>query len=217
MNAATPRASKETLGCAALWSLISCGVLRRVWRLKHTTDKLSQTARSDKSALGGNKGHYKKRPICPVRQVRWTPPAEVRFFWNNFFWETSTDKKAGIRLSSAWASDPQLGLVARCGARAQIHFRGLCHWAGELAVRQAAEPPSRRAAECTSARKSSPPRPHRPHGQFETHPAKWHVHTPPCFAFPLLSSPTHAYAWLFVVARATQFRGRMHSRPTGIG
>ena len=80
MNAATPRprASKETLGCAALWSLISCGVLRRVWRLKHTTDKLSQTARSDKSVLGGNKRHYKKRlmhykkrPICPVRQVRW--------------------------------------------------------------------------------------------------------------------------------------------------
>ena len=32
----------------------------------------------------------------------------------------------------------------------QIHFRGLCHWAGELtAARQAAEPPSRRrAAEC---------------------------------------------------------------------
>ena len=67
----------------------------------------------------------------------------------------------------------------------------ICHWAGgELTARQAAEPPSRRAAECASARKSSPPRPHRPQGQFETHPAKWHVHTPPCSAFHLLSSPT---------------------------
>ena len=145
------------------------------------------------------------------------PRSRSGFSGITFFKETSTDKNAGIRLSSAWASDPQLGLVARCGARAQIHFRGLCHWAGELTARQAAEPPSRRAAECTSARKSSPPRPHQPQGQFETHPAKWHVHTPPCSAFPLHSSPTHAYAWLFVVARATQFRGRKHSRPTGIG
>ena len=68
--------------------------------------------------------------------------------------------------------------------------RGLCHWAGELTARQAAEPPSRRAAECASASKPSPPRPHRPQGQFETHPAKIHVHTPPCSAFRLHSSPT---------------------------
>ena len=144
------------------------------------------------------------------------PRTRNGFLGITFFYGHLCGKNAGIRISSAWASDPQLGLVARCGARAQIHFRGLCHWAGELTARQAAEPPSRRAAECTSARKSSPPRPHRPQGQFETHPAKWHVHTPPCSAFPLHSSPTHSYAWLFVVARATQFRGRKHSRPTGI-
>ena len=128
-----------------------------------------------------------------VVENRWGlrhPRSRSGFSGITFFKETSTDKNAGIRLSSAWASDPQLGLVARCGARAQIHFRGLCHWAGELTARQAAEPPSRRAAECASARKSSPPRPHRPQGQFETHPAKWHVHTPPCSAFHLLSSPT---------------------------
>ena len=118
------------------------------------------------------------------------PRSRSGFFGITFFTGTLFDKNAGIRISSAWASDPQLGLVARCGARAQIHFRGLCHWAGELTARQAAEPPSRRAAECASARKSSPPRPHRPQGQFETHPAKWHVHTPPCSAFHLLSSPT---------------------------
>ena len=118
------------------------------------------------------------------------PRTRNGFFVITFFAGTLFCRKAVIRFSPAWASDPQLGLVARCGARAQIHFRGLCHWAGELTARQAAEPPSRRAAECTSARKSSPPRPHRPQGQFETHPAKWHVHTPPCSAFHLLSSPT---------------------------
>ena len=112
--------------------------------------------------------------------------------------------------SSAWWRDAALERKSTSGA-------ALCHWAGELTARQAAEPPSRRAAECTSARKSSPPRPHRPQGQFKMHPAKWHVHTPPCSAFPLHSSPTHACAWPFVVARATQLRGRKRSRPTGIG
>ena len=163
------------------------------------------------------------RRLRPNRAHQQTPPVELCFLGGiTYLKETSTDnrqKNAWIRLSSAWASDPQLGLVARCGARAQIHFRGLCHWAGELtAARQAAEPPSRRAAECTSARKPSPPRPHRPQGQFKTHPAKWHVHTPPCSAFRLHSPPTHdAHAWPFVVARATQFRGRKRSRLTGIG
>ena len=70
------------------------------------------------------------------------PRSRSSFFGITFFKETSSDRNAGIRLSPAWAPDPQLGLVARCGARAQIHFRGLCHWAGELTARQAAEPPS---------------------------------------------------------------------------
>ena len=126
------------------------------------------------------------------------PRSRSGFIAITFFRETSFERNAGIRISPAWASDPQLGLVARCGARAQIHFRGLCHWAGELTARQAAEPPSsRQVAECASARKSNPLRPHRPLGQFETHPAKWHVHTPPCSAFRLHSSPTHAHAWPF--------------------
>ena len=70
------------------------------------------------------------------------PRSRSGFFGITFFAGTLFDRNAGIRISSAWASDPQLGLVARCGARAQIHFRGLCHWAGELTARQAAEPPS---------------------------------------------------------------------------
>ena len=73
-------------------------------------------------------------------------------FLNIFFTGTSTGKHAGVCLGPAWASHPQLGLVVRRGARAQIHFRGLCHCAGELAACQAAEPPSRRAAESTSRR-----------------------------------------------------------------
>ena len=45
------------------------------------------------------------------------------------------------------------GPAARCGAN---HFRGLCHWAGELTAHQAAEPTSRRVTERASARKLSP-------------------------------------------------------------
>ena len=82
------------------------------------------------------------RPMAPAH-----PRSRSGFSGITFFKETSFGGNCGIRLSSAWASDPQLGLVARCGARAQIHFRGLCHWAGELTARQAAEPPSRRAAD----------------------------------------------------------------------
>ena len=48
----------------------------------------------------------------------------------------------------------------------QIHIRGLCHWAGEPAGHLGAESPSRRTARPASARKSSPPCPHRLHGLF---------------------------------------------------
>ena len=48
----------------------------------------------------------------------------------------------------------------------QIHIRGLCHWAGYPAGHLGAESPSRRTARPASARKSSPPCPHRLHGLF---------------------------------------------------
>ena len=68
-------------------------------------------------------------------------------------------------------SQPQLGLVARSRVPTQPHFPGVCHWASEPTGRQAAESPSRRAAERASARNSSPPRPHRPQGPLKTRPA----------------------------------------------
>ena len=80
-----------------------------------------------KSPVGESEPHPRSRSGFSV----------ITFFAGTLFW-----RKPGVRISSAWASDPHLGLVARCGARAQIHFRGLCHWAGELTARQAAEPPS---------------------------------------------------------------------------
>ena len=57
-------------------------------------------------------------------------------------------------------SRPRLGLVVRSRVATHPGVRGLCHWAGELTGRQATEPPSRRAAEPTSARTPIPPRPH---------------------------------------------------------
>ena len=62
-------------------------------------------------------------------------------------------------------------MVARSRVPTQPHFPGVCHWASEPTGRQAAESPSRRAAERASARNSSPPRPHRPQGPLKPRPA----------------------------------------------
>ena len=70
-----------------------------------------------------------------------------------FLRETSSGKNAGIHISPAWASDPQLGLVVRSRTATWLWFRGLSHWAGEPTSRHATEPPSRRAAERASANK----------------------------------------------------------------
>ena len=54
-----------------------------------------------------------------INSLSWrsaTPRSRSSFFVITFFRETSIDKKAGIHLSSAWASDPQLGLGVRSRA-----------------------------------------------------------------------------------------------------
>ena len=86
-----------------------------------------------------------------VKKTFSTPPGRqgtVFFFVIAFFVVSGTllYRKALVRFSPAWAPDPQLGLVARCAMRRSsanpLSSRGLCHWAGELTARQAAEPPS---------------------------------------------------------------------------
>ena len=66
---------------------------------------------------------------------------------------------------------PRLGLAARSRVATHPGVRGFYHWAGELTGRQAAQSPSRRAAERASARNSSSPCPHLPQGPFKTCPA----------------------------------------------
>ena len=78
----------------------------------------------------------------------------------------------GFPFVSYTQSRPRLGLAARShDVATHPGVRGFCHWAGELTGRQAAESPSRRAAERASARNSSSPCPHRPQGPFKTCPA----------------------------------------------
>ena len=72
----------------------------------------------------------------------------------------------GIALNSTTRRHPRLGLVAGPRGPAQIHIRGLRHWAGEPAGHLGAESPSRRTAGPASARKTSPPCPHGSHGSF---------------------------------------------------
>ena len=81
---------------------------------------------------------------------------------------------------------------------------------------------SRRAAERTSARKPSPPRPRRLQRARSERTQRNSIfigrRVPPfAAAFHLLSSPPHSRAWPFAVTRATQFRRRKHCRPTGTG
>ena len=110
----------------------------------------------------------------------------------------------GFGFVSYTRSRPRLGLAARSRVATHPGVRGFCQWASEPTGRQAAESPSRRAAERASARNSSSPRPHRPQGPLQDAPRECEVRTAPCPGFRLLSSPTHSHAWPFAVARATQ-------------
>jgi len=58
-----------------------------------------------------------------------TPPDKERFFRNNFFYGHLCDRKPEFASAPPGHQTPSSAwwLVARCGARAQIHFRGLCH------------------------------------------------------------------------------------------
>ena len=91
------------------------------------------------------------------------------------------------------------GLISRCGV---TPVPGSLHWASKLVGRHSAESPSRRADERASARKTSPPRPHRPEDRSR-YPKRMQC-SDPCSALRLLSSPAHSRAWPFAVARATQ-------------
>ena len=51
----------------------------------------------------------------------------------------------GIALNSTTRRHPRLGLVAGSRGPAQIHIRGLCHWAGEPAVQAGGQHPPTRA------------------------------------------------------------------------
>jgi len=85
-----------------------------------------------------------KRP----RRGRCVAPSHPRtrnvFFVITFFAGYLCGRNAGTRISPAWGSRRWLSFLVRSRTSVQIHFRGLCHWAGELTARQAAEPPSRR-------------------------------------------------------------------------
>ena len=102
--------------------------------------------------------------------VKETPPPHPRtrnvFFVMIFLRGHLCGRKAGICISPAWGSCRWLSFLVRSHTSVQIHFRGLCHWAGGLTARQAAEPPSRRAAKRANARKLNPPRPRRAQGPF---------------------------------------------------
>ena len=95
-----------------------------------------------------------------------TPQDVGPFFRRNFI-----SRGICIGQNKPWLPDytrsqPRLGLVGGSRGPTQIHIRGLCHWAGEPAGHLVAESPSRRTAGPASARKTSPPCPHSPHGSF---------------------------------------------------
>ena len=94
------------------------------------------------------------------------PRSKNVFFVITFPPGTIYGGSCGIALNPTTRRHPRLGLVSGSRGPTQIHIRGLCHWAGEPAGHLGAESPSRRTARPASARKTSPPCPHRLHGLF---------------------------------------------------
>ena len=89
--------------------------------------------------------HWRAKPSSSAEQH----PRSRSVFCNNFFRETSCQRNAGIRISPAWASDPQLGLVVQSRTAT---WPGSGVFPTRLVSRQAATPPSHRADEPPSAR-----------------------------------------------------------------
>ena len=114
-----------------------------------------------------------ERPPFSISEENRQPRKRNGFFVIAFPPGTIYGGSCGIALNSTTRRHPRLGLVSAlvAGSRgpAQIHIRGLCHWAGEPAGHLGAESPSRRTARPASARKTSPPCPHWLRGLSQAH------------------------------------------------